>query len=91
MIKAVVTVSGNDKVGIIAAVTSMLAENGANILDISQTIMSGNMFVMLALLDIGGCKISFHELRVGLEKLGEELGVSIRLQRQEIFEAMHTI
>lgn len=91
MIKAVVTVSGSDKVGIIAAVTSLLADARANILDISQTVLSGNVFVMLALLDLDECRMSFHELRLALEGLGEKLGVSIKLQRQEIFDAMHNI
>lgn len=87
---AIVTVIGQDKVGIIAAVCALLAENNVNILDISQTILQG-AFTMVMAVDVGAAKASISELRSLLEKLGEQQGISIRIQREEIFDAMHRI
>ena len=81
---AIVTVVGEDKVGIIAAVCALLAENNGNILDLSQTIL--RMAV-----DVGGSSASIGELRTMLEDLGGKMGISIRIQREEIFDAMHRI
>ena len=86
--KAVVSVLGTDKKGIIAKVSGILYEADANILDISQTIVSG-LFSMILIADITGC--SFDDLKSRLDALGEALGVQIRIQRSEIFEAMHQI
>ena len=86
--KAVISVLGTDRKGIIAKVSAILYENDANILDISQTIVSG-LFSMILIADISTC--SFDALKSGLDALGAELGVQIRIQRSEIFEAMHQI
>ena len=86
--KAVVTVLGKDTIGIIAKVSAVLAENQANILDISQTVLSG-MFNMIMIVDISGA--SFDALSLRLNALGETLGLQIRIQRSEIFEAMHRV
>ena len=87
---AIVTVVGRDKVGIIAAVCALLAEHNVNILDISQTILQGS-FTMVMAVDVGGASAPFGELQSALAALGEEMGLSIRIQREEIFNAMHTI
>ncbi|MGI5892400.1 MAG: ACT domain-containing protein [Bacillota bacterium] len=88
--RAIVTVIGKDRVGIIAAVGTMLAQNGVNILDISQTVIE-EYFTMIMLVDIGGCKIPVAQLASLLEEEGTNLGLSIRIQREEIFNAMHRI
>ena len=85
---AVVTVVGNDTVGIIARVSAVLAKNDANILDISQTVLSG-MFNMIMIVDISLSR--FAQLSDELTELGNELGLQIRIQRSEIFDAMHRI
>ncbi len=90
MKKAVISVLGTDKKGIIARVSRVLYENDANILDISQTIVSG-LFSMILVADIGSQQCSFDVVKSQLEMLGAELGVQIRMQRSEIFEAMHQI
>lgn len=87
---AIVTVVGEDKVGIIAGVCTLLAENKVNILDISQTILQGK-FTMVMAVDVGGSGVSLGELGDKLDALGEELKISIRIQREEIFDAMHRI
>lgn len=87
---AIVTVVGQDRVGIIAAVCTCLAENNVNILDISQTILQGS-FTMVMAVDVGGATAAFGELDAALSALGREMGLSIRIQREEIFNAMHTI
>ena len=87
---AIVTVIGNDRVGIIAAVCTLLAENEVNILDISQTILQGK-FTMVMAVDIGKAKLPLTDLAEKLAKLGESMGISIRIQREEIFDAMHRI
>ena len=87
---AIVTVIGWDRVGIIAAVCALLAENNVNILDISQTILQGS-FTMVMAVDVGAVTASFGDLSAALEELGSEMGLSIRIQRQEIFDAMHQI
>lgn len=88
--KAVITVLGCDRVGIIAAVTGILAQDEVNILDITQTIMQ-NIFTMIMLVDLSGMKTEYAALLEQLNKKGEELGVEIRLQREEIFTSMHRI
>ena len=85
---AVVTVVGNDTVGIIARVSAVLSEHEANILDISQTVLSG-MFNMIMIVDIS--LSAFAQLSDSLTALGSEMGLQIRIQRSEIFDAMHRI
>ena len=87
---AIVTVLGQDRVGIIAAVCNRLASYNVNILDISQTILQG-AFTMVMAVDVSQSTASFGELGKGLADLGAEMGLSIRIQREEIFDAMHTI
>jgi ACT domain-containing protein len=87
---AIVTVLGQDRVGIIAAVCNRLANYNVNILDISQTILQG-AFTMVMAVDVSQSTASFGELGKGLNDLGAELGLSIRIQRDEIFNAMHSI
>ena len=88
--RAIVTVIGKDKVGIIANVCALLAENGVNILDISQTVMQ-EYLTMVMLVDMSGCCAQFDELAKTLEARGKEQKLSIRIQREDIFEAMHRI
>ena len=88
--KAIVTVVGKDQVGIIAAVCVKLAEYNVNVLDISQTVMQG-YFTMMMVVDVAACAIPLAELVVLMEEMGKEKGLSIRLQREDIFEAMHRI
>ena len=87
---AIVTVLGQDRVGIIAAVCNRLANYNVNILDISQTILQG-AFTMVMAVDVSQSTASFGELGKGLNDLGAEMGLSIRIQREEIFNAMHSI
>ncbi len=88
--KAVVTVMGIDKTGIIAGVSACLSENNVNILDINQTIMQ-NIFTMVMLVDTEKSKSDYASLCKSLEKVGEEIGVEIRMQREDIFHSMHRI
>ena len=88
--KVIITVVGKDTVGIIARVCTYLAENGINILDISQTIVSG-YFNMMMIVDMSQAAKEFAEVSANLEEVGQELGVSVKCQRAEIFEMMHRI
>ena len=88
--KAVITVLGSDRIGIIAAVTAVLAEAGANILDISQTIMQ-DIFTMIMMVDLSGISMDIGTLQDKLVARGAELGVEIRVQRDDIFRSMHRI
>ena len=90
MSKAIITVVGKDTVGIIAKVCTYLAENHVNILDISQTIVQ-DYFNMMMIVDISGSKTSFDDMAHELDKLGQEIGVKILCQREEIFTSMHRI
>ncbi|MDP4147095.1 MAG: ACT domain-containing protein [Bacillota bacterium] len=88
--RAIITVIGKDKVGIIAGVSNILAETGVNILDISQTIMEEYFtMIMMTRLPEGGA--SFEEIKAKLDKKGQELGVSIKIQHEDIFNSMHTV
>ena len=87
---AIVTVIGKDKVGIIAAVCIKLAEMNVNVLDISQTILDGK-FTMVMAVDAANANVGFEELAAQLRELGEWMELSIRIQREEIFDAMHRI
>ena len=87
---ATATVIGDDKVGIIAAICTLLAQNNVNILDITQTILQGK-FTMVMAVDISKDAPTLTDLAEQLEELGKTLGISIRIQREEIFDAMHRI
>ncbi len=88
--RAVVTVMGKDKPGIIAGTSTLLAENQVNILDITQTIVQ-NIFTMVMLVDIQNSKMEFSALSDALNQLGEKLSVEIRIQHEDIFNSMHRI
>ena len=88
--KTIITVVGKDTVGIIAKVCTYLAATGVNVLDISQTIVSG-YFNMMMIVDLAKARKAFVEISNDMEKLGEQIGVSIKIQREEIFEKMHRI
>ena len=88
--KVIITVLGKDTVGIIAKVCTYLAENGINILDISQTIISG-YFNMMMIVDLSNSEKGFADLSSDLENVGQDIGVSVKCQREEIFEMMHRI
>ena len=90
MQKVVITVVGKDTVGIMARVCTYLADNGINILDISQTIVSG-YFNMMMIADMGDRIKDFEKVKSELDELGVSIGVQIRLQREEIFDMMHRI
>ena len=88
--KAVVTVVGKDQVGIIANVCNRLAEYNVNVLDISQTVMQG-YFTMMMVVDVSGCNIALDQLCQIMEDAGKQKNLSIRVQREDIFEAMHRV
>lgn len=88
--KAIITVIGRDRTGIIAAVTGKLASYGINVLDINQTVLQ-EYFTMIMLVDLSGSKDSFEQIKGSLNQLGEEMGMSIRMQHEDIFDAMHRI
>ena len=90
MKKTIITVVGKDTVGIIAKVCTYLAENRINILDISQTIVQG-FFNMMMIVDTNLTDKDFGVIVDELEKLGEEIGVVIKCQKEEIFDQMHRI
>ncbi len=87
---AVVTVVGKDRVGIIAAVCSALAAHDVNILDISQTVMQG-YFTMMMVVDVSGSALPFPELCRDMDAEGKRIGVSVRVQREDIFDTMHRV
>ena len=88
--RAVITVVGHDKIGIIAEVSRVLAENKINILDISQTIMQ-DMFTMIMLVSLERAETSFKAVSDTLEALGDTLGLSIRIQHEDLFQSMHRL
>ncbi len=90
MEKVIITVVGKDTVGIIAKTSAYLAENEINILDISQTVVSG-YFNMMMIVDRSGCPKPFSVIGSELTKLGTDLGLHIRCQKSEIFEKMHRV
>ncbi|MDH5527592.1 MAG: ACT domain-containing protein [Nitrospirota bacterium] len=89
--RIVVTVQGVDQVGIVARVTAVLAECRANLTDISQSVLGGDLFVMVAVADLQPDGASFEYLSDQLAALSEALGVEIRVQREDIFRAMHRV
>ena len=90
MKKTIITVVGKDTVGIIAKVCTYLAENGINILDISQTIVQG-YFNMMMIVDANQMQKPFGDMADELAALGEKIGVVIKCQKEEIFDKMHRI
>ena len=88
--KAIVTVTGKDTVGIIAGVCTELSNLGVNILDISQTVMDG-FFAMNMLVDLSTSDKSYELVRDALDERGVRMGLSIRIQREDLFNAMHRI
>ena len=88
--KAVVTVVGKDQVGIIAGVCIKLAEYNVNVLDISQTVMQG-YFTMMMVVDVTEATVPLAQLCVEMEEEGKKRNLSIRVQREDIFEAMHRV
>ena len=90
MDKAVITVVGRDTVGILARVCTYLAENGVNILDISQTVVQ-EFFNMMMIVDVAGCAKPFDAFGTGLSRLGMDMGLKIRCQKAALFEKMHRI
>ena len=90
MNKAIITVVGKDTVGIIAKVCTYLAENSINILDISQTIVQ-DYFNMMMIVDTQSMTKGFGEVSKELDQVGEDIGVTVKIQREEIFTKMHRI
>lgn len=90
MKRAIVTVIGTDRVGIIAEVCTLLADSNVNILDINQTVMQG-VFTMNMLVDTENAKLPFDRISQALSDKGAEMGLSIRIQLEDIFNAMHRI
>jgi len=88
--KIIVTISGTDKVGIVAQVTAVLAQYSVNIEDIKQTLMQGH-FVMFLLGDISQSNYSFKDIKEALISSGEELGMEVWVQKKDIFDKMHTV
>ena len=88
--KSIITVLGKDSVGIIAKVCTYLANNNVNILDINQTI-TGGFFNMMMIVDCNNASKPVHELSDDLEKIGDEIGVVIKMQHEDIFNSMHRI
>ncbi len=90
MTKTIVTVIGEDKVGIIARVSTLLAQHHVNILDINQTVMQ-EYFTMVMLVDVANANVPFEELKQRLDGLACDMGMTIHVQHEEIFQAMHRI
>ena len=88
--KSIVSVFARDRKGIIAYVTNLLAEKDINVLDISQTVLQ-EYFTMIMLVDAAACSVPFAELVRLLKDAGEEMGMQIRAQREEVFDAMYKI
>lgn len=88
--RAVVTVTGSDRRGIIAKVSGFLFERNVNIEDISQTIL-GDQFAMIMMVDTSESKVEFAELAKELSDMGKAIGMSVRLQHADIFDAMHNV
>ena len=88
--KAVVTVVGKDRVGIIASVCVELARYNVNVMDISQTVMQG-YFTMMMVVEVSECSVPLAELCKAMDAKGQEMGLSIPVQREDIFDAMHRV
>lgn len=88
--KSILTVIGKDKVGIIAGISCELQNLNVNILNVTQTILDG-YFTMIMILDSKDSEVSFDDIRKGLLTKGEELKVDVKIQREEIFNSMHSL
>jgi ACT domain-containing protein len=88
--RAIVTIIGSDRVGIIAGISNEIANANVNILDISQSVIR-EFFTMIMMVDLSGAAVTFEELRSRLTRKGQELGVRVEIQREEIFKSMHRI
>jgi|SRR6516162_4027873 ACT domain-containing protein len=88
--RAIVTIIGSDRVGIIAGIANVIAEANVNILDISQSVIR-EFFTMIMMVDLSAASISFEALADNLARKGASLGVKVEIQREEIFKAMHRI
>ena len=88
--KAIISVLGGDRPGIIAEISGCLYRHNLKNLDITQTILSG-YFTMVMMVDLAGMNVSYAEMTAALNELGEKLGLEIRMQRSEIFDAMHRL
>ena len=88
--RAIVTIIGSDRVGIIAGIANEIADANVNILDISQSVIR-EFFTMIMMVDLSQSALTFHELSERLAHRGEKLGVKVEIQREEIFKAMHRI
>ena len=89
--RAIVSVLGKDRPGIIARISGILFNVNINILDISQTVLRDQVFVMTMLVDMAASAVSFDEVKDQLDDCAQELGMDIRLQREEIFNSMHRV
>lgn len=87
---AIITVVGSDKVGIIAKVTAYLADHSINVVDITQTILSGN-FVMMMMVSLETSDITIDQLRDEMNKTGTDMGVEINIMSEKVFSAMHRV
>ena len=88
--RAIITIIGSDRVGIIAGIANVLADAHVNILDISQSVIR-EFFTMIMMVDLGGSAVAFEELSERLSRKGAELSVRVEIQREEIFKTMHRI
>ena len=88
--RAIITVVGKDQVGIIAAVCNKLAQHQVNVLDISQTVLQG-FFTMMMVTDVAACNVPLVDFIEEMQALGRETGLSIRVQLEDSFEAMHRV
>lgn len=88
--KAIVTVVGKDRVGIIAAVCNQLAQYNVNVLDISQTVMQ-DYFTMMMVVDVSAANQPLAQISLQMEEMGKQSNLSVRVQREDIFQAMHRV
>ena len=88
--RAVVTVTGTDRRGVVAQVSKFLCEKNINIQDMSQTLL-GDQFAMIMIVDTSACETELSALAVEFEALGKEIGMNIRIQHADIFDAMHSV
>ena len=88
--RALITVIGKDMVGILAKVSAVCAENGVNVVEVTQSILQ-EMFAMIMMVDISGCTVPFNELSDKLTRLGDEMNLKIHVMHEDIFNSMHRI
>lgn len=90
IMNAIITVVGSDKVGIIAKVSAFLSDHKINIVDITQTILSGN-FVMMMMVEMDNGDITVDDMRNSMKKLADDMGVEINIMSEKVFSAMHRV